>query len=36
VALLSLKSKEKCESKAPPKVTLAAGWEGFTSAGIFL
>jgi hypothetical protein len=36
VALLSLKSKEKYESNAPTKVTLAAGWEDFTSVGIFL
>ena len=33
---LSLNNKAKSGSKAPAKVTLAAGCEGFTSAGIFL
>jgi hypothetical protein len=32
--LLSLNNREKSWSKAPAKVTFAAGWEGFTSAGI--
>jgi hypothetical protein len=33
VDLLSLKSRAKSESKAPAKVTFAAGWEGLTSPG---
>jgi hypothetical protein len=35
-ACLSLKRRAKSGSKAPAKVTLAAGWEGLTSGGILL
>jgi hypothetical protein len=34
--LLSRKRSAKYGSKAPVKVTLAAGWDGLTSAGILL
>jgi hypothetical protein len=34
--ILSLNNREKSGSKAPTKVTFAAGWEGLTSTGILL